>query len=439
MKRPKRRWVAALMLAILVTTVQGAGAVVTGSIFGPGSQSFPIAVPTLKNLGGDQNAALGQRFAAVLSRDLDLSGYFRVLDPKTFIEDPQSSGLSAGETDFVGWAAIGAQAVVKGGITVTGDTVSVEFRLFDVPGRSEVPQVAKRYSGSRADLPRMAHKAADGILEFLTGERGPFDSTVALVSTGGARLKDVYRYTFDMDAPARVTDERSIVVTPRWKPDGRALLFTSYRQHQPKLFQVTLASRQVTLLVGGPGMVLDGAWSPDGSRLAITRDVGGNSEIFVTDAAGQSGRRLTDHWGIDVSPVWSPDGRRIAFCSARSGGPQIYVMTSDGSGVTRVSQTGNYNTSPAWSPKGDRLAWTTRTGGIFQVVVASDDGSDARTITSQGSNENPTWGPDGRYLVFSSRRGGRSHLYFADRDGKTLKQLTRGPGDDTSPAWSPRQ
>ena len=27
---------------------------------------------------------------------------------------------------------------------------------------------------------------------------------------------------------------------------------------------------------------------------------------------------------------------------------------------------------------------------------------------------------------------------FADRDGKTLKQLTHGPGDDTSPAWSPR-
>jgi hypothetical protein len=95
-------------------------------------------------------------------------------------------------------------------------TVSIELRLFDVPGRCEVSQVGKRYSGAKAALPRMAHKAADGILEFLTGERGPFDSMIALVSTGGSRLKDVYRFTFDMDAPARVTDERSIVVTPRW-------------------------------------------------------------------------------------------------------------------------------------------------------------------------------------------------------------------------------
>jgi TolB protein len=434
-----KRTIGALTLAVLVASVQGAGAVVTGSIFGPGSQSFPIAVTELKNLGGDQGSALGQRFAAVLSRDLDLSGYFRLVDPKTFVEDAQTAGLTAGEIDFVGWATIGAQAVVKGGITVSGDTITVEFRLFDVPGRSEVAQVAKRYSGVKADLPRMAHKAADGILEFLTGERGPFDSVIALVSTGGARLKDVYRFTFDMDAPVRLTDERSIVVTPRWRPDGRTIIFTSYRQHYPKLFQVTLATRQVAPLVGGPGgMVLDGAWSPDGSRLAVTRDQGGNTDIFLTDASGQNPRRLTDHWGIDVSPVWSPDGRRIAFCSARSGGPQIYVMSADGSDVTRVSQTGSYNTSPAWSPKGDRLAWTTRAGGIFQVVVASADGSGAHTITSQGSNENPSWGPDGRYLVFSSRRGGQRHIYFADRDGKTLKQLTHGPGDDTSPAWSPR-
>jgi len=99
MKRPKRRLVAALTLAVLVATVRGAGAVVTGSIFGPGSQSFPIAVTTLKNLGGDQNAALGQRFGAVLARDLDLSGYFRVLDPKTFIEDPQTSGITADQID----------------------------------------------------------------------------------------------------------------------------------------------------------------------------------------------------------------------------------------------------------------------------------------------------------------------------------------------------
>lgn len=426
-----------IVVAAALWCATSAGAAVTGEIFGPGSESFPIAVVPLKNLGGDTGSALGARFAQVLSHDLDLSGYFRLLDPKTFIENPQTSGITASDIDFVGWASLGAQALVKGGITVAGDGVTVEVRLFDVPGRQDVPQASKRYTGPRGELPRMAHKTADAILEYLTGERGPFDSAIALVSQRGGPLKDVYRLTFDADEPTRLTDERSLVVNPRWRPDGRAVLFTSYRQHFQHLFQIELAGRQVTR-VGGGSVTLDGAWSPDGKTLLVTRDDGGNSNIYLVDPAGQVLKRLTDHWAIDVAPAWAPDGRRFAFCSSRAGSPQIYVMDVDGGGITRISQTGNYNTSPAWSPKGDRLAWTTRAGGGFQVVVAGADGSRAHVITNAGSNENPSWAPDGRYLVFSSTRAGRAHIFMADRDGKTQKQLTRGAADDTSPTWSPR-
>ena len=424
-------------LLLVLAGVAPARAVVTGQIFGPGSESFPIAVMPLKNLGGDTSGALGQRFARVLSHDLDLSGYFRLVDPKTFIEDPQTSGITAGDIDFVGWASLGAQALVKGSVSTAGDAVTVEVRLFDVPGRHDVPQASKRYSGPSADLPRMAHKMADAILEFLTGERGPFDSTISLVSTRSGRLKDVYRFTFDMDDPVKVTDERSLVVMPRWRPDARGILFVSYREHLQHLFQVELPGRQVTRLVPGPGAVIDGAWSPDGAKLVVTRLDQGNSNLYLYDRGGQLLKRLTDHWAIDVAPVWSPDGRQIAFCSGRAGSPQIYVMSVDGGSATRVSSTGSYNTSPAWSPKGDRLAWTARAGG-FQIVVAAVDGSGARTITTAGNNENPSWAPDGRYLVFSSTRAGRSHIFLADRDGKTQKQLTHGAADDTSPAWSPR-
>jgi TolB protein len=435
MRKPR---LALTLAAALLIRAASAHAVVTGAIFGPGSASFRIAVMPLKSLGGDDSGALGQRFADVLSRDLDLSGYFRLVDPKTFIESAQASGITAPEIDFVGWAAVGAQALVKGGITVSGDMVTVEVRLFDVPGRQDVGQVGRRFSGPRAELPRMAHKTADSILEFLTGERGPFDSAIAFVSTRSGRLKDVYRWTFDQDDPTRVTDERSLVVNPRWRPDARAVLFTSYREHYPHLFEVALPGRQVLRVVPGNATILDGAWSPDGSKLLVTREEGGNSDIFLLDRSGAVLKRLTDHWGIDVSPAWAPDGRRIVFCSARAGSPQIYVMGIDGSRVTRVSTSGNYNTSPSWSPKGDRIAYATRAGGGFQIVVADADGGDGRTITSQGSNENPSWGPDGRYLVFSSTRAGGRKIFLSDREGKSQKQLTRGNGDDTSPTWSVR-
>src|SRR5579871_6089949 len=266
-----------VLLVLALGLVAGpAGAVVTGAIYGPGSESFRIAVSPLKDLGG--GGGLGAEFARALSRDLELSGYFKLIDPKTFVENPETSGITADAIDFTGWAALGAQALVKGGVSAQGGGVTVEVRLFDVPGRKDVPQVGKRFTGGRADVPRMAHKTADAILAYLTGEPGPFDSEIAFVSNRGGRLKDVYLLTFDRDEPVRLTDERSIVGAPEWRPDGRAILFRSYREHFPYLYEIDLASRQVRKLVPGTVPVLNGAWSPDGSRLLVTRDRGGRSE-----------------------------------------------------------------------------------------------------------------------------------------------------------------
>jgi len=430
------RFVTAALCAVLA--VVPAHAVVTGSIFGPGSESFAIAIVPPKSAGGGAAASLAQQFARVLSRDLELSGYFRVLDPRTFVEDQQTAGVTADAIDFVSWASIGAQQLVKGTIDSDGDAVTIEVRLFDVAERRDLADSGRRLQGSRADLPRMAHRYADQLLAVVTGERGPFDSKIALTSTRAGRLKDIYVYTFDMTVPARLTNERSITVAPSWRPDQRAILFASYREHQPRLFEVDVAQRAVTQFSSAARIYIGGAWSPDGTQVLATREDDGNTDIELLDRWGAPVRRLTDHWGIDVSPAWAPDGRRFAFCSSRSGSPQIYTMGIDEKEPTRVSRTGGYNTSPAWSPKGDLIAWATRTGDTFQIVVARANGADAKTITGAGSNEDPSWAPDGRYLVFSSSRSGRRTLWLADRDGRTQKELTTGGGDDTSPAWSSR-
>jgi TolB protein len=423
------------VVAVICAMASPAAAVVTGSIFGPGSQTLAVAVVPPEGPGGEAPNALGREFARVLSRDLDLSGYFRLLDPSTFIEGP---GVAPEAIDYVGWAAVGAQELVKGTIQTSGDTTTVEVRLFDVAERRDVPEAGRRLEGPRDELPRLAHRYADQLLEVLTGERGPFESRIALVSTRGGRLKDLYLYTFDMAAPQKLTAERSIVLSPSWRPDRRGLLFTSYRDHQPRLFEFDLVRRSAGQFSSPGRIYLGGAWSPDGTQVLATRLEDGNSDIELLDRWGATVHRLTDHWDIDVSPAWAPDGRRFAFCSRRTGSPQIYAMNLDGSNVRRVSQIGTYNTSPAWSPKGDRIAYATRTGNTFQIVVANADGSGGHTITGAGSNEDPSWAPDGRYLVFSSTRGGPRTLWMGDRDGRTLKQLTTGQGDDSQPAWSSR-
>lgn len=428
-------WLGGAVLAASVLANAAVGQV-RGTIHGPGSRSFPIAVAQLKDLGGSGGGReISRLFSEILSRDLQLSGLFRVVDPASHIESPERSGIESDSTNFDNWSVLGAAALVKGGFTVEGDMVTIEARLFDVLQRRLL--AGKRYRSSVDMVRRMAHRFADEILLQFTGERGPFDSQIAFISNRDGRFKEVYVMSLDGGDVRQVTKAQSITVAPSWTPDGRNLLYTSYKRGNPDLFLLELLRNRETRLSARSGLNLGGRMAPDGSRIAMTLETDGSSDIVLLDRAGDLLRRATEHWAIDVSPSWSPDGRQIAFCSNRSGGPQIYVMNADGGGVRRLTHQGDYNTAPAWSPKGDRIAYVSRYEGGFNIFTVKPDGSEVRQITqASGNNEDPSWSPDGRYLVFSSTRSGRRKLYLTDALGVSQAQLTLSGGDDSSPAWS---
>ena len=421
-----------VVTVLAVAAASPVSALVTGTVVGPGASAVPIAI--VAPIDGGGAAEVAERFASVLARDLDLSGLFAVVDPARHAERPPNVSLRADATDFGAWAAAGAHVLVKSSATRAGDRVTLEVRSFDVGTGEAIVGGSRRFAGGVGETGRMAHRVADALLEYLTGVRGPFDSQIVFTSTRGGPLKDLYRFTFDA-APHRMTREPSLALTPRWHPSGRRVLFTSYRRHVPGLFELQLPAGRVRPLVAARVPLLGGAWSPDGAALAVAREQGGNTDLFLLDPNGKAIRRLTDHWSVDVSPSWAPDGRRLAFCSARSGSPQIYVMHADGSGLRRVSFSGGYNTSPAWSPTGQHLAWASRVGGM-QSVVADAEGRGARAVTRGVGNEDPAWGPGGRYLVYTAPGRGGRRLMLTDRDGRMHRELTVGPGSDTSPSWA---
>jgi TolB protein len=409
---------------------------VRGTIFGPDSRSYPVAISPLKNLAKSASGAdVGVRFADIIARDLALAGYFKLLDRAAYIEKPETSGHTTDSINFDNWSVIGALALVKGAYTLDGDNLTIEARLFDVYQRKQL--AGNRYHGPVSQLRRMANKFADEIMKQFTGERGPFDSRFAFVSTRDSRLSEIFVMSPDEGDLQQVTKGQTINKSPSWSPDSRALLYTSYKRHNPDLYSIDLDSGRETLVSQRAGLNLGGKWSPDGSLLAVTVEDHGNSDIVVMDRSGKIVRRLTDNWAIDVSPTWSPDGRQIAFCSDRAGSPQIYVMSADGGPARRVTFTGTYNSAPAWSPKGDRLAYVSRLDGGFNLFTVKIDGSDMQQLTQgSGNNKDPSWAPDGRYIVFSSSRTGRTKLFVTDAAGAIQVQLTHGGGDDSSPAWS---
>jgi len=433
-----RRWTGLLaMVAILVAGWAGTSAAeIKMNIVGPGAALSAVAVSGLKNLNGDRDGEISSRFVDTLSRDLMLSGYFRLLDSHAFIEDPQKTGYDLGQFNFADWRSINADFLVKGAVEANGSQIKLTAMLFDVAQQRRM--MGKTYTGGSSDVPKMARRFADAILKATTGVEGPFDTRLAFVSNRGGRFKEIYIQPLDGESLYKLTDNPTINLFPVWQRDARKILYLSFKTMSPALYLADPAAGREVPIRSARGRTMGGALSPDGQKIVAAIENSGSTNLYMLDSAGHEISELTQTNGINVSPTFSPDGNSIAFTSDRSGTPQIYVMSASGGEPKRITYSGNYNTTPAFSPDGQRLAYQSRSGGRFDIwSISIGAGEPVKLTDGAGSNEHPSWSPDGRYIAFSSTRSGRSLIYLLQvASGKVISPLTEGKGDDSDPAWS---
>lgn len=394
-------------------------------------QPLPIAIP---DFIGDQQ---GAQIAGVVRADLERSGLFKPLDPKSFVEQIKDINV---QPNFASWRVINAQALVTGVVSMQPDgRLRVDFRLWDVSGQSQM--LGLQFSTTPENWRRIAHMVSDKIYERITGEKGYFDTRIVFISESGSALNRKKRLAvMDEDGanPIFLTRGDYLVLTPRFNPTAQMIAYMSYIGNKPRVYLFDLETGKQEMLGNFPNMTFSPRFSPDGNSVAMTLEQGGNSDIYVMDLHTRSMRRLTTDPGIDTAPSWSPDGHQIAFESDRGGSQQIYVMNADGSNQHRVSFGAGKNGTPVWSPRGDLIAFTKQAGGTFHIGVMHTDGSGERMITDGWEDEGPTWAPNGRVLMFSrTERGGRgSQIWSVDATGRNERRALT-PGDASDPAWSP--
>ncbi|HXC55989.1 MAG TPA: Tol-Pal system beta propeller repeat protein TolB [Rhizomicrobium sp.] len=398
-------------------------------------QPLPIAIPDFA-APNTADAAVAQGIAKVVRSDLDRSGLFRPLDPKSFIEKIVNINTAP---QFGSWRAINAQALVSGQVLSQPDgRLRVDFRLWDVFGESQM--IGQQYFTTPDNWRRIAHIISDAIYERITGEKGYFDTRVVFISESGPPLARKKRLAvMDQDGwnPIFLTRGDYLVLTPRFNPTAQMIAYMSYIGAKPRVYLFDLESGRQEMLGNFPNMTFSPRFSPDGNKVAMSLEQGGNSDIYVMDLRTRAMTRLTSDPGIDTSPSFSPDGTQIAFESDRGGSQQIYVMSADGSNQHRISFTPGRNGTPVWSPRGDLIAFTNQSGG-FHVGVMATNGSGARIITNGWEDEGPTWAPNGRVIMFGrTAQGGRgSQIWSIDVTGRNERRVPT-PGDASDPAWSP--
>jgi len=403
-------------------------------IFGPAIPRFPICVFPFRTEGAEVSAP-AQEAQRILNQDLRISGFFEVLDPSKALADPFRQGLEPRDVDFDAVRLLGADIVVGGRMGMEAGSLRWEARLFDQPQRRML--FGKVYKGAPQDVRIMVHRFVDEIVKYYTGAQGIFQTQIAFISNRSG-AKELMLMDADGENLRQLTNDKNLVLSPRWSPDGREVAFISYAGANAHLFSVQLEGMRRKVLSARENMNGPAAWSPDGSRLATTLSVHGNPELYLLDRSGNILQRLTQHPGIDVSPSWSPDGRSLAFVSDRAGGPQIFVLEVGSGNARRLTFEGKYNSEPAGSPRGDRIAFSSLVNGAYRICTIRPDGRDLVQLSDgAGSETSPTWSPDGRYLAFSSTRGGGSQIYIMLFNGQNPVQITRGAGEQSLPAWSP--
>ena len=214
-------------------------------------EPLPFAVPSFQPESGDAGQ-MAVDLARVVSEDLVGSGLFREVPASAYISTVSDFNAPI---QYADWKAINAQALITGAVSVSGNTLNVKFRLYDVFSGAELGS-GLQFSGTVDGWRRMAHKVADAVYSRITGEGGYFDSRVVYVSETGPkddRAKRLAVMDYDGANVRYLTDSSSIVLAPRFSPSGDRILYTSYESGFPRIYVLDIGSVQRRVLESAEG------------------------------------------------------------------------------------------------------------------------------------------------------------------------------------------
>jgi TolB protein len=426
-----RRLLTLFLLLFLSASALGQGVRIDVS----GSQrAIPVAVQRFAT--DPAGASTSEEFNQALVAGLDFSSVVVHVNPEAFVESKVTRDFEAPAVPCENWRAIGAEGLVQGELRVAQGKAQARFRVWDTSRCRLLGDVGFR-ERDRAELGLLARVVADDIVERFTGRRGVSSTQIAFVSDNGRRNKEIWVMEADGSGKRRVTNNGSINLFPAWSPDGKTLLYTSFKAGMSELFVLYRGNKPGARLINTKDEKYRGVWQGNSGKVAAVVSRQGNTDIYSVSSNGSAPQRLTESRAIETSPTFSPDGRKMAFVSDRSGSPQVWIKDLDTGEERRLTFSGIYNASPAWSPTGEWIAYAAQAGNNFDIYLINPEGSfTTPLVTHARSDEDPAWSPDGRKLAFSSNRRGRKELFRVDIDGQNVTVLTDGFGNSTNPSWS---
>jgi TolB protein len=243
----------------------------------------------------------------------------------------------------------------------------------------------------------------------------------------------LWRQRVGSHAARQLTSEGGYDYQPEWSPDGRSIVYASYRDDAMELRLLDLISGESRSLLANGAVNVEPRWSPDGTRLAfVSTAFEGRWHIFVASVQGGmlgTPERVTEdresglpryYYGARdqyLSPTWSPDGKDLIFISNRGriwGSGGFWKMPARQGAEARELryEETTWKARPDWSRDGKRVVYSSYLGSQWnQLWLMTADGGDPFQLTYLGGDATaPRWSPDGRRIAFISNQSGNTAL-----------------------------
>ncbi|MGW1346763.1 amidohydrolase family protein [Kribbella sp. NPDC002412] len=193
----------------------------------------------------------------------------------------------------------------------------------------------------------------------------------------------------------RLTDDLQDATRPRWSPDGRRLVFQSYRDGNFHLWSIDADGSGLRQLTTGRYDHREPHYTPDGRYVVFASDRGGNGSYGIHRLELSTGTivALTDDATEEAEPAVSADGTKIAFTVDAASIVELDLKT--GTRTTLVpAQTGSTVYGPAYSPTG-RLAYVRLAGPVCDLIVDNQKVTNGKDVFAVP----PSWGSDLYYTA----------------------------------------